>query len=261
MLPALSGGLLVGILMLFYRIVPNTRVRWPAAFTGALVVAALLFLNNYFAFLYFRQVYLQQTLYGSVGILPVLMLGLYVFWFFLLVGGQITYAVQNVHFRSSQTAWHSLNHATRESMSLLVLLLIARRFKSCQPAYSVAELSHVIRVPAQILNESLNRLCDLQLIAELPPGEGADPNDHRYQPARPLTRITLVNFRQLFEDYGEAPSGGLLDNIDPVLAYYHERLSAALPQSLGEKTLDQLLDEQPRPQNSVAPFPLRPLAG
>jgi membrane protein len=261
MLPVLSGLLLVVILMLFYRIVPNTRVRWQAALVGALVVATLLFLNNYFAFLYFRQVYLQQTLYGSVGILPVLMLGLYIFWFFLLVGGQITYAVQNVHYRSSQTAWHSLNHVTRESMSLLVLLLIARRFKSCQPAYSVKDLSHLIRVPSQILNESLNRLCDLRLISELPPGEGADPNDHQYQPARPLAKITLVNFRQLFEDYGEAPSGGLLDNVDPVLAYYHERLTTTLPRALGEKTLDQLLDEQPLHRETAAPFAIRPVAG
>lgn len=261
MLPSLSGVLLVTILMLFYRIVPNTRVRWQAALIGALVVATLLFLNNYFAFLYFRQVYLQQTLYGSVGILPVLMLGLYVFWFFLLVGGQITYAVQNVHYRSSQTAWHSLNHVTRESMSLLVLLLIARRFKSCQPAYSVTELSHLVRIPAQILNESLNRLCDLQLIAEFPPGEGADPNDHRYQPARPLAKITLGNFRQLFEDYGESPSGGLLDNVDPVLAYYHERLTSSLPQALGERNLDQLLDEQPQASETGAAFAIPPPAG
>ncbi len=60
----------------------------------------------------------------------------------MLVGGQITYAVQNVRYRSSQTAWHSLNHTTRESMSLVVLLLICRRFKVAAPAYSVTELSH-----------------------------------------------------------------------------------------------------------------------
>src|SRR5690606_4900566 len=120
------------------------------------------------AFLYFMGVIRTKSLYGSVGIVPILMAGLYIFWFFVLVGGQITYAVQNVRYRSSQTAWHNLNHATRESMSLVVLLLIARRFKACAPAYSVTELAHLIRVPSQILNESLNRLCDLRLIDELP---------------------------------------------------------------------------------------------
>jgi membrane protein len=255
LLPSSSFLLLMLLLMLFYRTVPNTRVRWRAALIGAIVVTGLLFLNNYVAFLYFKGVLRTKSLYGSVGIFPILMAGLYIFWFFVLVGGQLTYAVQNVRYRSSQTAWHNLNHATRESMSLVVLLLIARRFKVCAPAYAVTELSHLIRVPAQILNESLNRLVDLQLIDELPPAEGADPNDHRYQPARPLDRITLSDFREKFENYGEAPSGGLLDHVDPVLAHYHDRLAACIPANLGDKTLDQLITEH-QPTDTYAPFPV-----
>jgi len=187
--------------------------------------------------------------------MPILMIGLYIFWFFVLVGGQITYAVQNVRYRSSQTAWHSLNHATRESMSLVVLLLIARRFKVAGPAYSVSELAGLIRVPSQILNESLNRLGDIKLITELPPAEGADPNDSRYQPARPLDQITLEEFRSKFENYGEAPTAGLLDHVDPVLALYHQRLAENLPAILGGQTLDQLIAELP-PSATYAPFPV-----
>ena len=243
MLPSSSAILLTIILTLFYRSIPNTRVRWSAAFIGAVVVTALLLLNNTLAFLYFKRVVLSKSLYGSVGILPILMLGLYIFWFFVLVGGQITYAVQNVHYRSSQTAWHNLNAFARESLSLLVLLLIARRFKECLPPYSVTQLAHRIRVPSQVLNESLNRLCDLQLIAQLPSAESKDPNDYRYQPARPLNRITLLDFNQMFAHYGESPSGDMLDAVDPILAHYHARLATALPEALGHRTLDELLDE------------------
>lgn len=256
MLPSGSVLLLVFILTLFYRLVPHTRVRWTAALLGAVIVTALLFLNNYLAFLYFKRVVLSKSLYGSVSIMPILMIGLYIFWFFVLVGGQITYAVQNVRYRSSQTAWHSLNHVTRESMSLVVLLLIARRFKVAGPAYSVSELATLIRVPSQILNESLNRLTDIKLIAELPPAEGADPNDLRYQPARPLNQITLEEFRREFENYGEAPTAGLLDNVDPVLALYHKRLAEALPPALGGQTLDELIDDL-QPSQTYAPFPVK----
>ena len=256
MLPSGSVLLLVFILTLFYRLVPHTRVRWPAAILGAVIVTGLLFLNNYLAFLYFKRVVLSKSLYGSVSIIPILMIGLYIFWFFVLVGGQITYAVQNVRYRSSQTAWHSLNHVTRESMSLVVLLLIARRFKVAAPAYAVSELAQLIRVPSQILNESLNRLCDLKLITELPPAEEADPNDARYQPARPLDQITLEEFRRKFENYGEAPAGALLDNVDPVLAHYHQRLTQALPAALGGQSLDQLIGQM-EPSQTYSPFPAK----
>jgi membrane protein len=256
MLPSGSVLLLIFILTLFYRLVPHTRVRWTAALIGAVLVTALLFLNNYLAFLYFKRVVLSKSLYGSVSIMPVLMVGLYIFWFFVLVGGQITYAVQNVRYRSSQTAWHSLNHATRESMSLVVLLLIARRFKVAAPAYSVSELAALIRIPSQILNESLNRLCDINLVTELPPAEGADPNDLRYQPARPLNQITLEQFRRDFENYGEDTTAGVLDHVDPVLALYHKRLTDSLPSILGNQTLDELIDLQ-QPSETYAPFPMK----
>lgn len=247
MLPSSSALLLVLALTLFYRAVPNTRVRWTAAAVGALVVTLLLLLNNTVAFLYFKRVLISKSLYGSVALPIVLMLGLYVFWFFVLVGGQITYAVQNVHYRSSQTAWHNLNTAARESLSLLVLLLVARRFQACAPAYSVTELSHRIRVPSQVLNESLNRLCDLGLIAQLPSAESRDPSDYRYQPARPLDRITLREFQRLFAQYGESPSGGMLDSVDPVLAHYHAEFDRALEGTLGDRPLSALLTELPAP--------------
>lgn len=255
LLPSGSVLLLVVLLTLFYRFVPHTRVKWRAALLGAAIVTALLFLNNYLAFLYFKRVLLSKSLYGSVSIMPILMIGLYIFWFFVLVGGQITYAFQNVRYRSSQTAWHSLNHVTRESISLVVLLLIARRFKVAAPAYSVTELSHLIRIPSQVLNESLNRLCDIKLISELPPAENADPNDHRYQPARPLNQMTLEEFRRDFENYGEAPTAGLLENVDPILAHYHEKLAKVLPAALGTKTIDDLI-EQLQPSQTYAPFPV-----
>ncbi len=92
-------------------------------------------------------------------------------------------------------------------------------------------------------------------MSELPPSEGADPNDHRYQPARPLNQITLDEFRREFENYGEAPTAGLLENVDPILALYHEKLAKVLPAALGNKTLDDLIEDL-QPSATYAPFPL-----
>lgn len=94
--PTASFLFLAGVLTLFYRLIPNTQVRWGAAAIGAVVVTVLLLINNFLAFLYLHRVLLTQNLYGSLGVVPILMLGLYVFWVFVLIGGQISFAVQNV---------------------------------------------------------------------------------------------------------------------------------------------------------------------
>jgi membrane protein len=92
-----SFALLTGLLAAGYRLIPNTKVRWSSSLTGALVVAGLLLINNFVAFLYLRRVIMTRSLYGSLGMVPVLMLGLYIFWLFVLIGGQISYAVQKTN--------------------------------------------------------------------------------------------------------------------------------------------------------------------
>ncbi len=242
-LPAFSFTLLVVVLTVFYRVIPNTRVLWRVAFAGALLVALLLLLNNFIAFLYVRRVYLERSLYGSLGILPVLMFGLYIFWFYVLIGGALTYALQNVHLRNSQAAWKSLTEAMRERLSLIVFLTICRRFHACLPPVSASQLSTFVKVPAQVLNECLNRLADMQLISALRPLPGSPVTDPVYQPTRPLSHVTLREFKQLEDHLGENPLGVTLDHLDPILQHYNAALDRASDQEFFKKSLEQLFAE------------------
>ncbi|HTO02543.1 MAG TPA: YihY/virulence factor BrkB family protein, partial [Opitutus sp.] len=252
-LPAFSFTLLVVLLTAFYRVIPNTRVYWRAALVGAVVVASLLMLNNYLAFLYVRRVIFEESLYGSLGILPVLMVGLYVFWLYVLIGGQISYAVQNVHFRNSQAAWAHLSETMRERLLLVVLLTICRRFRECQPPLSAAELGTSINVPTQILNECLNRLVDLKLVTPLPPPSDDDDGDLLYQPSRPLNRITLLEFKRLDDNYGVDPVGNSLEHLDPVLYQYNRAVERNAEQDFFKKSLEELFAEHPfQPSQAAA---------
>lgn len=244
-LPAGSFVLLVLVLALFYRAIPNTHVYWRAAFIGALIVALLLVANNTLAFLYFRRVVLSRSLYGSLGVLPILMFGLYIFWFFVLLGGQISYAVQNVHFRNSQAAWHNLAESTRERLSLLVLLTVCRRFHECLPPCTASQLSGLLGVPTQLLNECLNRLVGMKLLTPVPPAPGTATTDYRYQPARPLNRITLAAFKLLDDDFGDDPTGPVLAHIEPLLARYNAMISSVTETEFFQTPLDKLLSDHP----------------
>ena len=246
-LPIVSFLMLVGVLTIFYRVIPNTRVYWRAAFAGAVVVTTLLLLNNFVTVFYVRRVILTKSLYGSVGLPLVIMLGLFVFWLYILIGGIISYAVQNFHFRSSQAAWGSLSESMRERLSLIVLLTICRRFQACLPPVSASHLSSMIRVPTQILNASLTRLVDLGLLSPLPASEHGSSTDYLYQPAQPLDRMTLADFKTLFERHGDDPTTGSIDLLDPLVAKYQEQLRALLAgdSSLLQRPLDQLFAEIP----------------
>jgi membrane protein len=244
-LQGLSFALLTFVLTMVYRVVPNTRVFWWPAFMGGLVVAALLLANNVMAVLYLKRVVLEKSLYGSLALPLVVMSGLYVFWLCVLTGGIVSYAIQNVHFRNSQTAWGTLTHATRERFELVVFITICRRFSQCQPPVSVSLLSAMLRVPTQLVNECLNRLVLLGLVTSLRPEAGAAATDYLYQPAKPLDKITLLDFKTLDDNLGEDPMGGLLGQIDPVVGHYETALREIGRQDFFQKPVATILAEHP----------------
>ncbi|WP_221030994.1 YihY/virulence factor BrkB family protein [Actomonas aquatica] len=250
-LPLISFITLVVVLTIFYRAIPNTHVNWFAALVGAFIVGVLLIANNYLAFLYISRVLLSRALYGSLAIPIVLMFGLYVFWFFVLLGGQVSYAVQNARFRNSLAAWNTLAESTRERLSLMVLLTVCRRFHNCQEPPTAPELGESMGVPDQLLNECLNRLVRTELLTPIPSPDGQATVDDRYMPARPLGRTTLAHFKRRDDDHGDDPAGPDLAHHEPLLACYHQATTELTQTELFQTPLDQLFEQHPLPPTST----------
>ncbi len=239
MAPLASFFLLVAILTAFYRFIPNTTVHWVPALTGAVIVALFLILNQYFSFLYVQQVVRFKSLYGFTAIIPILMVGMYIFWIFILIGGQITYAVQNADFLSKKEAWNNTSQATRELLGLAILLQVARKFRECLAPVSLSDLATLLRVPGKVLNECITRLVDIHLInpVTLPNQEG----EIYYQPARPLNHIYLSHFKLEFERYGNNEAIDLILDSDELLEFYRKRVETGLNRSIGDVSLEDLL--------------------
>jgi len=259
MLPAFSFVVLALMLMLFYRAIPNTRVFWWPAFAGGLVVTFLLLLNNFAAFFYVKRVILERNLYGGLALPLILLSVLYIFWLCVLIGGIVSYAIQNVNFRNSQAAWSTLTESMRERLSLVVLLTICRRFRECQPAPSASDLSTLLKVPTQLLNECLNRLVGIKLVTSAQPAADAVDSEPLYQPARPLSRITLFDFKTLDDHIGESPIGTTFETLDPLVSQYDSALAQMGEQEFFQKNLDQLFEdypfEEPRPSDHATDGP------
>ena len=243
MTPLFSFTLIIVLLMAFYRFIPNTIVSWRAAFIGSVIVAALLILNNYLSFLYVERVISSGSLYGSVAIVPILMFGLYVFWLFILLGGQITYSVHNANYLTNREAWHNISTHTREILSLAAYILIGRRFKECKNPYTLSELSEIIRAPGQILNDCLNRLGDQGWISAIPVINEEGMDTVSYLPAKPLNKMTLAEFKNNFESHGSNIGAHLLHNIDPLIDYYDNKIKHMVDDNLGELDIEALMNE------------------
>lgn len=235
--------LIVTVLAIFYRFIPNTIVTWKASFIGGIFALACLIGNNALAFMYFQRIALTKSLYGSLSIIPILMLGLFVFWLILLLGGRMTFAVQNARFRSNKIDWNELSKESQESICLLVFIKLCRRFKKCQSPLSAYEIADKASLPIQIINASLGELRAIGLAVLVDTKDEGRFNGYKFQPAKPLEKVDLVLFKQAFERNGNTPDIQQYDSYDEILKHYHTLTRQALGESLGSANIDELIEQ------------------
>ena len=85
------------IILLFYKIIPNTLVTWRAALWGSLAATILWELGKWGFGLYVGYVAGYGKWYGNLGLIPLFMFWIYLTWIFLLLGVEVAYIQQ--HFR------------------------------------------------------------------------------------------------------------------------------------------------------------------
>lgn len=90
------------LLFVLYTVVPNTKVRfWPAA-AGA-ILAALAFEALKFGFVQYVDLSAKVSyarLYGSLALIPLFLLWVYLTWMVVLFGLQVTYQLQHARFHT-----------------------------------------------------------------------------------------------------------------------------------------------------------------
>ncbi|MEQ2009179.1 MAG: YhjD/YihY/BrkB family envelope integrity protein [Limisphaerales bacterium] len=167
----------------FYAVLPNTKVEWRAALVGGVVGGSLWQINNLLSVLYVSRVVANNKVYGSLGMVPVVMIGLYFSWLILLFGAQVAYSFQNrrAYFQEKQV--ENLDQRSREFIGLRLMVEIGRRFLAGEKPATGTALSELLGVPTRMAGKILSALVSARLLAESQQGEVA------YLPARPLEQI------------------------------------------------------------------------
>ncbi|MBC2601936.1 YihY/virulence factor BrkB family protein [Puniceicoccus vermicola] len=222
--PIISFTLLTLVLAVFNRFFPHTSVHWKASLVGGFIGAFLMVLNHSLSFLYVHKVIRDQSLYGSVGIIPVLMFGLYLFWLIVLVSCEVTYAVQNVDNLTNETAWSDISPQTRESLALACFLFIARRFNNCESPPTTTEIANHLRAPGQLMNNCLTRLSVGGWIRGLEPDETDSQEEIRFQPSFPLENRSMEDFHNAFISDGNNQGAEILTEVEPAIGKFQKGL-------------------------------------
>jgi membrane protein len=162
-----------------YIFIPNTRVKLQSALVGGLVAAVLWQTVGWGFAVFVASSTRYYAIYSSFAILLLFLLWLHVGWVIVLLGAQVTYAHQNIHFFQGDRQLLAQSPAGREKLALHTLLLIGRNFYHGLDPMSVTDLAANLRIPAGVVKEFMEMFAQAKLVLPLADEEtfvlGRDP--------------------------------------------------------------------------------------
>jgi membrane protein len=221
---------------LFYQLMPNTKVDWRAALAGGMVGGCLWQMNNMLSVLYVSRVVTNSKIYGSLGMVPVVMIGLYFSWIILLFGAQVAYAFQNRRTYLQEKQAEGVHQRSREFVALRLMTQVGWQFNRGQKPLTLIQLAEGLGVPTRLAGQILQALIQSKLLVEALDTETA------YVPARPLNQITAQDILQALRVGRGAELRTRDDPARPVVALEFERISQAEQKAGAEVTLQALVE-------------------
>jgi len=170
-----------------YQLLPNTKVKFSAAFIGGIVAGTLWHLNTVFSVLYISRVGTNMDFYGKLGLVPVFMVGIYFSWVILLFGAQVAYAYQNRAAYLQDRLADNINQRGREFVALRLMTSLGQRFQNGLRPATVFQLSAELGIPSRLTQSVLRTLAHMNLVTEVAGAEAA------FAPARPLENINAYD--------------------------------------------------------------------
>ena len=188
----LAGKLLPYILVItaftfIYILIPNTKVQFRSALTGA-VIAGILWEATGWLFASFVAGSTNYTaIYSGFAILIIFMIWLYLSWLILLIGSSISFYHQHPEQITARQQILGLSARLREKIALLVMFRIGKSFHDNEEPWNLNNLSRNLDVASEAITLILESLHDNKIITK---SYGND-NDITYMPNHSLEHISI----------------------------------------------------------------------
>ena len=185
--------------VLLYKLMPNTNVRLRHTLLPGIVGGLCFMAVQHFYFHYQIKLSNYNAIYGSFAALPLFMLWLNISWCICLVGGQLCYANQCLDNYAFQRYSDDLSRRYRDTICLLLMSRIAKRFASGGTPYSDRTLAEDTRLPQTVVFNLLQALAKMQLLAEIR-DEGSQST--HYLPAIDISHLSVRTVIRRIDSHG-----------------------------------------------------------
>ncbi|MDD3276339.1 MAG: YihY/virulence factor BrkB family protein [Kiritimatiellales bacterium] len=167
---------------IIYIFLPNTKVKFSAAFTGALVSAVLTILFQLAIIKLGMGVSKYNKIYGALAAIPIFLFWVQMSWQIMLLGAEVAFSVQNAGTYARERL--AVNPSARSRLCLAFALMkrITASFTKGKGPFDTIAYGTANRIPVRLINDVISILAANGLVAEAAEKQGCytllrDPAD------------------------------------------------------------------------------------
>ena len=233
-----AGNFIVGVVVLgvVYKLMPNTRVRFRAAASGAVITLALWLLAK-FGFQVYRNAFVRTdnvNIYGALGLLPLFLFWLYISWLVFLFGAQIAHTGANLRRLESAELARKITIGPADMLAAAIVVAVPHA--AGQGPVAFERIERQLGSPDAVVRKVMDGLVALGIVCAVEHDAG-----DAYVMAKSLDRIPVLEVMEFLPDTDEHARDAVAD---PELRRTVARVKQRVGGATGTYTLSDVLSER-----------------
>jgi len=154
-IPFFIISLFLTILLMF---IPNYNVKFKYAFQSALVGTFLYYIGKELFLYYTKMAVSYHTIYGSMSILPLFFIWIYIFWIIILFTVELNFVKQSFYYLELENKYSDINYYDYLKLGIYLSKTIINDYIKSKPIKSIYQLSLELKLPLSKIKLCLDNL-------------------------------------------------------------------------------------------------------
>ena len=182
-----------------YIAIANTKVRFMSAFIPGVIMGSLFQLLQMLSVYIIASLSRTSIVYGAFATVPILMTWLQYTSLLILIGAEMSYAIQNNEEFEYEQDLNSMSRRYKDFIMLYLLSVIVKRFENDEEPLTAHELAVRDHLPIRVVNQLLSRMTEVGLLREVYV-EGKE--ERTFQPALDTHKISVGMVMERIDQQG-----------------------------------------------------------
>ena len=188
---ALSLVVVWAMFAFVYLVLPNTKVRLRSAVMAGVMAGSCFFVFQALYVYLLKWMTSYSAIYGSFAALPLFLLWMQNSWSILLIGCELSFALQNEKRFDEERQLPATSHDDDSKLMVAITAFVARSFHQGEGAVPMITIREGLGLPTRIASKLVARLVAADVLNEVRCDEVE--YDVAYAPARDVTALRVCD--------------------------------------------------------------------